>query len=236
MKKCILAVLLPLLYFIYSLFAPPLSKTPVRAESETYACICTETAYFYPTKNVNSGLFLLPQTYFVKVLSVEGDFCKVEYSTDSEYTKKLTGYARTNDLTFVDFQPVQPYLYHVFEVNYTIDGSTPSGDTFLDKITLSCAYYGDYKIGTKTYCYVLRDGSFGYIPKPDNLHYFENTEYADYLASLSTNPPITQDTQKESEGMSAAQIAILITLCILVPLIAALVLKAPRKSDYTMEE
>ena len=208
---------------------------PATAEGETYACICTETAYFYPTKNESSGLFLLPETYFVKVLSIEGNFCKIEYLTDSEFTKKLTGYARTSDLTFVDFQPIVPYLYHVFEVNYTIDGSTPSGDTFLDKITLSCAYYGDYKIGTKTYCYVLRDGSFGYIPKPENMYYPQNSEYADYLSSIAQTPPKTE-TSTEREGMSTAQIAILITLCLLVPLLSALVLKAPRKNDYSTEE
>ncbi len=172
----------------------------------------------------------------MKVLSTEGEYCRIEYLYDSAYTKKLTGYAKTDELTFVDFTPNEPYLYHVFEVRYTIDGTFGGDDSFLDQITLSCAYYGDYKIGSKNYCYVLRGDSFGYIPKPNDLSFAKNTEYADYLAQQSSPSEEPIETKEEEEGMSAAQIAILITLCLLVPLLAALVLKTSKKNVYDMEE
>lgn len=237
MKKRIFALIALIAYTLLSIFpfAPP-RPAVANAEGETYACICTDTAFFYATKNEQSGLFLLPQTYFVKILSNEGEYCRIEYLYDSAYTKKLTGYAKTNELTFVNFIPNEPYLCHVFEVRYTIDGTLGGDDSFLDQITLSCAYYGDYKIGSKNYCYVLRGDSFGYIPKPNDLYFAQNTEYEDYLAEQSASPKEPTQAQEEDEGMSAAQIAILITLCLLVPLLAALVLKTSKKNVYDMEE
>ncbi len=235
MKKTIFALAWLLTYFLSSLFFPSVLPTDAWAkEGDTYAYIHTDSAYFYAAKNENSGLFLLPKTYFVKVLSADVEYCRIEYLYDSEYTQKLTGYAKTKDITLVDFTPNEPYLYHVFDVRYTLDGSFSEDETFLDQITITCAYYGDYKIGTKTYCYVLRGDSFGYIPKPDGLYYAENTEYADYLQG-QTHPAGNNDGHK-GEGMSAAQIAILITLCLLVPLLAALVLKTSKKPTYDIDD
>ena len=134
MKKFIFTALLPLLYFLYSLFLIPSLPAQATAASGSYACV----------------LFLLPESYFVKVLSVDGDYCRIEYLYDDTYTKKLTGYAKTADLTFVDYTPSTPYLYHLFEVRYTIDDSFLENDDFLSQITVTCAYYGDYKIGSET--------------------------------------------------------------------------------------
>ncbi len=168
------------------------------------------------------------------MLSKETDFCRIEYLYDSDYTKKLTGYAKTSELTFVDFTPQTPYLYHVFDLRYTVDGSYIEGDAFLDQITISCAYYGDYHVGSKPYCYVLRGSSFGYVPKPEGLVYPQNYEYEEYLSKVERGE-ITPPTNDE-EGMSAAQIAILITLCLLIPLLAALVIKTSKKSTYDFDD
>ena len=230
MKKFILSVFLPLLFFLYAF--PVLSASASSADE--YACVLTETAYFYPTRSDERGLFLLPKSYFVKILSVESDFCKIEYLYDGEHAKKLTGYAKTSELTFVDFIPKQPYLHRVFEVCYTLGDTPIEGDAFLDKITLTCTYYGDYRIGSETYCYILRDGSFGYIPKPSDFFYEENTEYQDYLATL---PPEEEPPPVEDDSTATpAQIAILVVLCLLVPVLAALVLKPPKRPTYDENE
>ncbi len=172
----------------------------------------------------------------MKVLSKEADYCCIEYLYDSTYTKKLIGYAKTSELTFVQFTPTTPYLYHLFDVRYTVDNNFAGDNSFLDQITITCAYYGDYKIGSKTYCYVLRGDSFGYIPKPDDLSFAPNSEYADSLTASSQKGENSHQAKNAKEGMSAAQIAILITLCLLVPLLAALVLKTSKKSVYDFEE
>ncbi len=235
MKKFIFSVLLPLVYFLSSFLLPQGLTARADSSASQYACIVEDTAYFYAVKDTNRGLFLLPQTYYVKILSFGDDFCKIEYSYDSEYTQKLIGYAKTNELTFVDYTPNNPYLTHLFEVSYTIDDSQNADEGFLDKITVTCAYYGDYIIGSKRYCYVLRGDSFGYIPKPETLVYEKNGEYAEYLLSKEQGQPATAPAQTQENKNSPAQIAILIVLCLLVPALATLIVKPPKKPPYEEE-
>lgn len=218
------------MYILSCLFAP-LIPVAAQAEAGAYACILEKNVYFYATKDLSRGVFTLPQTYYVKVLEINDDFCKIEYLYDDEYTQKLTGYAKTELLTFVDYVPKRPYLYRLFELSYTIDGGGHNGDGFLDEIKVQCAYYGDYEIGSTTYCYILRNGDFGYVPKPATLDIEENTEYAEWLKSQEeATPPASAPV--ESEAASPAQIAILIALCLLVPILSALILRSSKHPPY----
>ena len=146
--------------------------------------------------------------------------------------RPLTGYAKTSLLTFVPYQPVRPYLSYSFEVHYTIDNATAANSGFLTQITATCVYYGDYEMGSKTYCYVLRGEEFGYVPKPISLSYEENGEYAAYLSSLQ--PEAKEETEQKKS--SPAQVAILVAVCLLVPVLAALILKPPRRPPYETDE
>ncbi len=200
-----------------------------------YACVLQD-AFFYTHPDDNRGLFLLPKTYYVRLVTYGEEFCQVEYLTDGEQTQKLIGYAKTELLTFVDYVPLRPYVYYTFDLTYALgDGEIDS--SFLTQITLPCAYYGDYKIGSKTYCYVLRGTQFGYVPKPFNLTYEENTEYAEYLESLQASASATpvESTTDNDTRTSPMQIGILIALCLLIPLLAALILKPPRRPPYDSE-
>ena len=182
-------------------------------------------------------MFLLPRTYYVRLLEYGSEYCRVEYSQDSEKTKRLVGYAKTNELTFVDYQPARPYLFYLFEIKYRLDDSGVTNSDFLTEIVLTCAYYGDYKIGSETYCYVLRSGEFGYVPKPSRISFEENTEYAEYLASKAPNAdPENGENAAKKNKSSPAQIAILVIVCLLVPLLAGLIIKPPKRSPYDMEE
>ena len=240
MKQFFLRALLPFLLFIstfFSAFLPhprtnalfsytkiPLIQTAAQTPSETpaipsagdYACILTDDVFFYSTADGRRGLFLLPKSYYVRLLEYRTDYCKIEYQTEAS-AKRLIGYARTEDLTFVDYVPARPYLYYTFDIRYKIDDTQPTDSTFLTEITVSCVYYGDYLIGSERYCYVLRGD--------------------DYLASLQPDPtpPDTQGNTEE-EKSSPAQIAILVAICLLVPILAALVLKPPRRPPYEVEE
>ncbi len=207
---------------------------PTLPTTGDYACILSNGTFFYATPDENQGLFLLPATYYVRLLDYGSEYCRVEYLYDDSQTKKLVGYARTNELTFVDYIPVRPYFYQTFELSYRIDDTLVTDSTFLTEITISCTYYGDYKIGSKTYCYVLRGDSFGYVPKPLTLVVRENTEYAEYLQqqAQSSASDSSEDSDGSKENSSPAQIAILIALCLLVPVLAAMILKPPRRPPY----
>ncbi len=234
----LISLLFAWLFLLLGVHAPA-ERVCLAVQAETpaagsYACILEENTFFYSAADERTGLFLLPKTYYVGVLEYGGEYCKVEYLYDDAQTKRLVGYAKTSLLTFVDYIPVRPYFSCSFELNYRIDEERLGSD-FLTQITLSCTYYGDYKVGSKTYCYVLRGESFGYVPKPADLTFKENTEYEEYLQTLSSES--AQPVAKEKEQSSSpVQIAILVALCLLVPVLAALILKPPRRPPYETEE
>ena len=234
MKKCIrkaLTAVLFLLCLLYlwsaCLFTFSAPRTAL-ADTDVYAYVNGSDVYFHTTRDENRGLFLLPKTYFVKVLAIEDEFCKIEYLYDDAYYKKLTGYAKTSQLILVDFTPVRPYLYQLIDLRYTIEGA-PTDSSSLNQIIVTCAYYGEYQVGSKTYAYVLRNNEFGYVPKPSNLNLVENTEYVDRLQdNLSTE-------NSQNGEMTPLQIGALIAVCLLVPTIVAALAKS-QKSSNTYEE
>ncbi len=235
MKKILLVTILYFLTAVFSGIFPPFFPHRIAAAENppvagSYACILNEETYLNATPDETQGLFLLPTTYYVKLLDYGGQYCRVEYLYDDAQTKKIIGYVQTKLLTFVDYVPKSPYFYHSFELHYRIDDALTENSDFLSEITLSCAYYGDYKIGSKLYCYVLRGDSFGYVPKPATLVVPINTEYAERLAQTSASSSAEETLQ--SKESSPAQIAILVALCLLVPVLAALILKPPRRPPY----
>ncbi len=243
MKKLIFWILFPFI-LIGSLFPPfptqskavYADQTPPLPSNGDFACI-VEDAYLYALPNENRGLFLLPKTYYVKLVEYGTEYSKVEYGESTEQSKKVVGYAKTQNLVFVDYQPITPYLEVTFTLTYRLEDAESTDPSFLTDITLSCRYYGDYKVGSKTYCYVLRGTQFGYVPKPITLTYPENTEYEEYLNSIQTSTPTTPTTPNtDQEKASPLQIGILVTLCLLVPLLAALIVKPPHRPPYETDE
>ena len=240
MKKRILRIFFPLVIFLLSIFPSPSLLFAVAEElpaQGTYACIL-EDAFFYAVPDENSGVFLLPKTYYVRLLEYGNEFCKIEYQADENIAQRVVGYAKTKMLTFVDYAPNRPYLYYTFDVVYQIIDTDVLDPSFLTQVTMTCAYYGDFKVGSKTYCYVLRGSQFGYVPKPATLHYEENTEYAEYLENLQVSAPIPDEEHNQTKNpkVSPVQIGILVVLCLLVPFLAALILKPPRRPPYETEE
>ena len=230
MKKLFFAVFLPLLYLFISAAPPKIAE----ADSYGYACIRSNSVYLYTEENDQSGLFILPYSYYVKVLSEDSAYAFVEYLSDGPSTRKITGYCKLSDLTFVDYIPLRPYLYHTFSVKYTIEDAPVGDDGFLSTMTVTCAYYGDYKVGSKSYCYVLMNDKFGYIPRPKTFSYEINDEYDNH----QTAPPAGNfnSSETESGGASAAQIAVIVLLCLLIPIIAALILRPNKKTPLDPED
>ena len=214
-------------YTMYALNTKTLLSATL-SPSGSYACILEDNTYFYTQPNEECGIFLLPKSYYVKVLDYQANYCKIEYLYDSSLSQKITGYAKTNQLTFVEYTPKRPYLYYIFDVYYQIGDTQIEDSAFLTQLKISCAYYGDFYFGGKTYCYVLRGDTFGYVPKPATLSYEENTEYADYLAQIPTAPP----EQTTSQNAPIGQIALFVSLSLLVPILAAFLLKQSKRNVY----
>ena len=231
MKKFILAILLCI--FPACACGAPQAIT-AKALSPQYACIRTDDTYFYASRDDKHGLFLLPESYFVKVLETGADFVYAEYLFDDEYTKKLVGFVKTEKLVFVDFIPKTPYCHRIFEVSYSLENGVSNGSGFLDRITVTCSYYGDYTVGSQKYCYVRRGEEYGYIPKPDTLQIPRNTEYDEWLQSQEL-PTASPNATPQTQQSSPLQITLLVSACLLVPVLAALVLKT-HTHENEMEE
>ena len=244
MKKFILSLLTALFCLVSALSTQ--SAVPCTAQTEQstdqqptvggYACILTHDVFFYADKQEKSGLFLLPESYYVKILDVAPDFCKIEYLYDDTAVKKLTGYAKTSQLTFVSYVPKRPYLYQIFDVHYTLSDAVNTSSV-LNDLVISCAYYGDYTIGSQTYCYVLRGEQFGYVPKPADFTIERNGEYDEWLQSVSSAPEQDEPpaAQEETPSSSPAQIALLVAVCLLVPILAAFLFRSPKNQPYEDE-
>ena len=240
MKKALFSLCTALTYFIIMLSTHTCPALTAQAQGlppvGSYACILSPDTYFYAAKSEKSGLFILPQTYYVKILSTADDFCKVEYAADDGVSKKLTGYCKTSELTFVDYTPQTPYFSYTFNLTYYADAEQKDSP-LLDQITLTCVYYGQYTIGATTYCYVLRGDDFGYVPLPDSFQFVTNPEYETYIqASPEDSAELPVEDSSQPLAANPVQITIIVLLCLLIPILAALILRQPKKSLYEWEE
>lgn len=191
MKKFILSLAAFLYLLLSGLSFPAPALFPRAADQAAYACIRGDSTYLYRNRDQNGGLFVLPRTYYVKVLEEGVDFCYVQYQRDGGGYKALYGYCKTPELTFVDYVPETPFLSYTLSVSYTLDGAASSlvNDSVLSSITVSYAYYGDYTVGSSVYRYVVRDGECGYLPKTGEISYETNEEYDRRLPADSSGTP-----------------------------------------------
>ncbi len=109
MKKIFLFVFL--LSFL-SFFSPQISgRIALAKESEIYAKIEGENVPFYsvPAEEENSKLFILPSSYFVRLLSAEQGFYYAQY-------KDIFGYVKQSQVSPMNGTPVTPYANPTFRI------------------------------------------------------------------------------------------------------------------------
>ena len=199
----------------------PLPAVPARADgAEQYAVAAREDVWFYAAENEESGLFLLPYTYYV-----------VQYLDDVAPYRAITGFCKTDALTFVDFVPARPYLRREISVTYSVAGEGRMGGGAFDKIEKRFVYYGTSFSGTARFFYVYADGVFDYVPATQDILFELNT---DYLKPVS-------GTQEPSEGApssapSPVQIAVICAAVFALVAIAVFVLRGKRPKSSAAEE
>lgn len=226
MKRILICLLI-----IISLISP--TAVTAHADGETsengelYAVADSRDVYFYSEAKESSGLFILPYTYYVKVLSLGEPFCRVEYLDDASPYRKITGYCKKSEITFVDFVPARPYLRREITVRYSIESGLPTmGTGAFDNVEVNYLYYGSYRAGTSLFHYVCHNGEFGYVPASEEITYELNT---DYLEKTSAElPPSENEPSPTSSTLSPVQITVICVLCVAVVGIAAFVLRGKR--------
>ncbi len=212
-------------YILLGLLLTAMLLLPVRsqsaaAESGQYAVAVGEV-WFYTSADENAKLFLLPETYYVRVLDSAEEFCTVEYQTDDAPYKKILGYCRTDALTFVDFTPARPYLRKQITVTYTLPEAGDLGSEDFTSVERTYVYYGDRYEGDQLYLYVLLEDTFGYLPADEVPAFERNT---DYLQNVSGEaPPETEDG-----SANALQIVVIVLACVAAIAVAVILLRGKR--------
>ncbi len=215
-------------------FSSPKRALAEEAITEQYAVAAKSDVWFYSAENEESGLFLLPYTYYVKVLRRGTLFSAVQYLDDVAPYKSISGYCKTDDLTFVDFIPERPYLRREITVSYTVEnpnGSLMGKGTF-DKIEKRFIYYGTSYLGTARYFYVYADGVFDYVPAAQEILFDLNT---DYLHPSSGGIAGEDDASAKQPGLSGVQIAIICVAAVAVAAIAVIVLRGKKPAPLPQE-
>lgn len=228
MKKSIF-VLTTLVFILLNLLLPSVHKAS--AADSSYAYVPTDGVYFYASDDERSELFLLPKTYYVRVLKKGDVFTKIEYLVDDAPYQKLVGYVKSERLEYIDYEPKTPYPRLEFTVEYVpLEGV--NSDPLLTPISLSCYYYGEYTVGSKKYAYVLRGEDFAYVPLPKDFTCPLNDEH------VNRQPIHSSSSQSDSAQTTAdgGQIAVLILLAVLIPVLAALILKTPKRQAFEIDE
>ncbi len=201
------------------LFAP----APQRAQAaeERYAAAVEADVWFYSSENENSRVFLLPATYYVKVISEGETFTRVEYLTDDGPYQKISGYCRTEDLLFVDYIPVRPYLKKEVTLSYTLPQTGGLGGGSFSTVEKTFVYYGHRYEDGVLYYYVLSGDTFDYIPAEKELEYEKNTDCLDYLAAKG----VSGEAEGGQGGMNASTILVICVACAAAIAIAVLVIR-----------
>ena len=181
-------------------FAPALAAET----ADGYARVLREDVYLYAEPQEESGLFILPRTYFVKITGEAGDYYRVEYLTGTD-AAPVRGYCRTGDVEPVDYIPEAPFLLYETEVTFTAGDAGLPAD-FITEYTVPAAFYGTFYYGSSVYYYVCLDGKFGYVPANScpPLDYPENTEHT---AQETPDPP--------REGAGNANAVNIVLICAL---------------------
>ena len=221
------------------LFLFPSPVLTVRAEetqtpaAEVYAVAARNDVWLYAEENEESGLFLLPYTYYVRVVERGEPFSAAVYGTDEAPYRAVKGYCKTALLTFVGFVPKRPFLKLEVTVTYTVPGtSSEMGNGTFDEIERSFHYYGTSYLGTQRYFYVLSDGVFDYIPAARDVNYELNTDYLTDVSGPAEEPPVEEEAT--SSALSGIEIAALILGILAVAAIAFFVLRG-RKAPSAAE-
>lgn len=229
MKKIFLFIALIVFLSAAAPFSHPLSASA--EDAPQYAVADARNVWFYAEPDEESGLFILPYTYYVLVLAEGTAFCAVRYLDDAAPYKSVTGYCKTEELTFVDFIPERPWLRKQITATYSLAGTAgvALGNGSFNTVEKTFLYYGTSYSGTARFYYVLCDGVFDYIPAAEEIAYDLNVDYLTVPAA-----PPAEEPSEERSSPSALQIAVVCITVAAVCAVAAFVLrgkKAPAPQD-----
>ncbi len=214
----------PLIFLISCLLFPTATQTIAQADEFQYAVAPDSNVWFYSSEREEDKLFLLPETYYVRILSTGETYSAVEYLVNEPPYKKIMGYCRTDAIQPVPFTPERPYLKKQITAKYTIpDSGGGISGPMLGTIEKMFVYYGLRYENGQLYYYVLDGETFGYIPAQSAPDFERNDDWLNYKPT----PPDDGEVKGKS-GSSAVQIVIVCVVGACAVAVAVLLLRGKK--------
>ena len=137
------------------------------AGEDVFARIFSDDVSFFSDEAATDEIFILPETYFVKITEYSPDICRAVYCyEDYDYARSVYGFIKTRDLTFVSDPPKTrsfPLVFPEFEgKGYFYKNNRLDSTYSVSSAPKDAFFYGYFLSGSGKYCYVLQDGKFGY--------------------------------------------------------------------------
>ena len=239
MKNPVLTLCVIIISISFSLVTPTSRKTVCAAASDAkFARISTDDAFLYADAGLTMRKFILPKSYYVRIVSFDSDRCRVTYM-DGTDIPTLEGYVKTVDLLFVDETPVDPYPS--LKVTASVDEVLFADDTrYQPKCVISrgaVAYYiGEIAVGGESLLYVYASGNVGYVRR-SSFNDFSLPDHPSYETSVSA-APISEGSVTSTEvskktiltGGEPAQVIIIALLIVGVLCLLFLLFNKERKT------
>lgn len=226
MKRFSFLMLFCALFLLPALLRP--AAEPVAAEDKevSYAVAAASDVWFYSEADEAGGLFMLPKSYYVKIVETGEEFSKAEYG-DGETMPRITGFVKNGTVTAVSFTPARPFLDKKVTLTYKLEGAAEDDFESLQK---TFSYYGSTFRGTARYWYVCADGKFGYVAADGEPEYELNVDYLTGNVSGETPPP-----EQKHVPLTGVQIA-LVCIAVVAALAVAAFVFFSRKTPLVRRE
>ena len=219
-----------LFVFIFCCFILQSSSFVIaNADQQEYCRVITDNVMLYADQQAQSPLFILPKSYFCKVLSKNDQMVQVECYGNGN-TPAVDGYLKADLVIEYDQVPTDPFL--TFYLTTTTHTTLYSDADCTQKIQVVFAdrqlnYYGSYlnDWGERLF-FVHYNNKYGYVKEVDVA------PFTLPLHPLPIIPENTQATQQDGQNSNAtALIRTAIIICVSVAGFLAIIVVYKRKSD-----
>ena len=156
-----------LLCFALTLFLIYLSSLPKIAKAENnYAMVISENAVFYSDQSLKFEKFILPFSYYVKIVNVYSEASRVIYLDNETGVPLLEGYVKNVDLNFSLTPSANPYPHQNLslkcdEVLFAeLNKNSPKAVISQNQ---EAVFYGYAEIEGENFAFVYTQGLIGYV-------------------------------------------------------------------------
>ena len=196
--------------------------------------VLNKTTYLYNSADTLSPCFLIPETYYVKILGQDGSFYLVSYQTQPD---SILGYVKAADLYMCDYTPENPYLFYKLDIKSGAKGYLSTdfkNHNYIFNSGNALYYFGKYENDGDLYYYAAAFNGYRYYVSASDcsaLSYPLNSDPLPSVEPIKQQPP--NDDVLPAPSKMGGKTKMLLILLLIIPALAATVfiLKPPQSKQ-----